>query len=235
MINNQNRSEFDSIAHKYNQILNKALELTGESTTYYALNRINFLQKSLKSENCENLKILDFGCGDGKSSKLFEKYFKSLKYTGIEISENFVHLNKKKFTNTNYDFLHVDEYIPDSSFDLAFCNGVFHHIPKEERLSTVKYIFNSIKPGGFFAFWENNPYNPGTRYLMKKTPFDKNASMLSPKNTIKMLRNTGFEIISTRFLFFFPRFLSLFRVFEPYISMLPLGGQYQVLAKKNKI
>ena len=47
-----------------------------------------------------------------------------------------------------------------------------------------------------------------------------------------LLRNSGFTIVRSDFLFIFPEFLNLFRPLEPWVSKLPLGGQYQVLARK---
>ena len=65
----------------------------------------------------------------------------------------------------------MDDYIPDEAIELAFCNGVFHHIPVDERAAVIDYIYHSLKPGGWFAMWENNPWNPGTRYVMRSMSF----------------------------------------------------------------
>jgi len=44
--------------------------------------------------------------------------------------------------------------------DLAYCNGVFHHIAPDARPEALAMIRDALKPGGLFAFWENNAWNP---------------------------------------------------------------------------
>src|SRR5437870_1900508 len=58
----------------------------------------------------------------------------------------------------------------EASFDLCYCNGVFHHIPPHERLGAARLIFRSLARGGHFALFENNPLNPGTRMVMRRIP-----------------------------------------------------------------
>jgi hypothetical protein len=88
-------------------------------------------------------------------------------------------------------------------------------------------------PGGVFALWENNPWNPGTRYIMSRVPFDKDAITMTPPETRRLLRATGFEIVRTDFLFVFPHLLRVLRPLERLLARLPLGGQYLVLARKR--
>jgi hypothetical protein len=57
--------------------------------------------------------------------------------------------------------------------------------------------------------------------------------MLAPGETRTLLRNAGFEILSTDFLFIFPEFLKLFRPLEQKLRKWPLGAQYQVLVRKT--
>jgi len=101
-----------------------------------------------------------------------------------------------------------------------------------ERAGAVDHILRSLKPGGIFAFWENNPWNPGTRYIMSRIPFDKDAVMLTPPEARRLLERGGFEVLRTDYLFIFPNALRLLRALEPPLSPLPLGAQYQILCRK---
>lgn len=47
-------------------------------------------------------------------------------------------------------------------------------------LAVVDLVRRSLRPGGVFAFWEINPWNPGTRHVMSRIPFDRDAIMLTP-------------------------------------------------------
>jgi SAM-dependent methyltransferase len=115
---------------------------------------------------------------------------------------------------------------------MVYCNGVFHHIAVAERASSLDYIRRCLRPGGLFALWENNPWNLGTRYVMSRCSFDRDAIMISPPEAARLLRAQGFQVISIHYLFFFPRFLKRFRFLEPHFSRIPLGAQYQILCRK---
>jgi hypothetical protein len=93
-------------------------------------------------------------------------------------------------------------------------------------------VYRSLKPGGLFAFWENNPWNPGTRLIMSRVSFDRDAITLAPPEARQLLRGVGFDIVHTTSAFYFPRALRWCRVMEPMLAPIPLGGQYMVLARK---
>jgi len=59
----------------------------------------------------------------------------------------------------------------------------------------LKNILGALKPGGLFAFWENNPWNPGTRIVMSRIPFDRDAEIISPPAAKRLLRRAGFSIL----------------------------------------
>ena len=89
-----------------------------------------------------------------------------------------------------------------------------------------------MAPGGLLALWENNPFNPGTRWVMKRLPFDRDAVLLAPSETSWLLRSSGFDVIEIRHHFFFPRALAMLRPVERVLRRVPLGGQYVVLAQR---
>ena len=96
----------------------------------------------------------------------------------------------------------------------------------------MDYIAGSLRPGGFAALWENNPWNPGTRWVMRRIPFDRDAQMLFPSALRRLARAAGLQVLHTRFAFIFPRMLSLLRPLERLLSPLPLGGQYVAWCRK---
>ena len=62
--------------------------------------------------------------------------------------------------------------------------------------------------------------------------FDRDAVMLRPSEARRLLTSCGYEILSTDYLFIFPRVLSVLRPLEPKLAALPFGSQYQVLCRK---
>ena len=93
-------------------------------------------------------------------------------------------------------------------------------------------MIDSLRPGGLFALWENNPWNPGTRWVMSRIPFDRDAITIPPPEGRRMLTAAGFAIEETAYLFIFPRALKWFRPLERRLTRLPLGAQYLTLARK---
>jgi SAM-dependent methyltransferase len=109
---------------------------------------------------------------------------------------------------------------------------VFHHIPVADRAGSLEYIYRCLRPGGMFALWENNPWNPGTQYVMHKCEFDRDAVKIAPPEGARLLRDAGFQVLRTDHRFFFPHALKMMRTVESLLTKIPLGGQYQVLAQK---
>ena len=228
-------AEFDAFAEDYDEQLQKGLSVTGENKEYFAENRIQWLIGCIKKHSISQPKIiLDFGCGDGGSIPFLTQAFQPNKLVGVDVSKKSLEVARKKYFDTNAEFHAIEDFPPKAQFQMAFCNGVFHHIPLAERQEAVNYVFQSLQKNGLFAFWENNPWNPGTRYVMSRTPFDKDAVMLSFLEAKSMLTKSGFEVLESNFLFFFPNMLRKFRFMEPYLFNLPFGGQYMVLGRKRK-
>jgi SAM-dependent methyltransferase len=131
-------------------------------------------------------------------------------------------------------FLHLEEFVPAGDFDLCYVNGVFHHMPPAARVEAVRKVLDSLSPGGFFAFFENNPWNPGTRLVMSRITFDRGARTLSPRAARALLTSSGFRSIGrTRYLFFFPGPLRWLRFTERHLRRAPLGAQYWLLGQKS--
>lgn len=228
-------AEFDAFADNYSDELHKGLSLTGENKEYFAEKRIQWLIGCLKKHNfLQPKKILDFGCGDGGSVPFLNDAFQPARIVGVDISEKSIEIAKKKYSGINAEFYTIKNFPPKAEFDMAFCNGVFHHIPLAERQTAVNYVFQSLQAYGLFAFWENNPWNPGTRYVMSRIPFDKDAITLSFLEAKTLLAKSGFETLESNFLFFFPAIFGRLRFVERYLSNIPFGGQYMILGRKGK-
>jgi SAM-dependent methyltransferase len=230
-------AQFDSFAAAYESALAQGLCATGESADYFARGRVQFLRKILTRLNHKPANILDFGCGTGTSIPLLLALPGAQQITGVDISPESLKIAAEKNPSLKNDsprahFATFQSLAPSASIDLAFCNGVFHHIPLAERPAAMKYVFDSLRPGGIFAFWENNPWNPGTRYIMSRIPFDRDAVTLSPPESRRLVQSAGFDALFARYLFFFPKSLSGLRWLEPAFNRIPLGGQYLVISRK---
>lgn len=224
---------FDRFANSYHDELNSALAATGADSTFFAEGRVKWLAKCLARLGQTPQRAMDYGCGTGSTTPLLSSILGVNEVIGVDVSPRIIATAREKYASEQVQFSPVAEFTPAGNLDLAYCNGVFHHIPKPHRAGALEYIHRAIHRDGFFALWENNPWNPGTQYVMSKCSFDKDAEKLSVFEATKLLRQAGFTIYSIDFVFVFPQFLSALRSVEPWICKLPLGAQYQILARKT--
>lgn len=222
---------FDQYAGDYDKLMQRSLALAGEDKSYFARKRILYLQRRLKSLGYAPESIMDYGCGTGTAIPLLKEILNPVKMAGVDVSPKSLDIARTKFSQYA-DFKLVDELPADGSIDLIYVSSVFHHIMPPDRPAAFEYVLKSLRPGGIFAFWEHNPWNPGTLYAMSQCAFDDNAVTISPVQARSLLAKSGFKLLRSDFLFIFPRVLALFRPLELYFSRLPLGAQYQVLCQR---
>lgn len=227
-------AEFDAYARSYLQDLNRGLSLSGESKDYFTSGRLQCLRKRLAVAGAAApARIVDFGCGIGDTASAIASTFPHASVVGLDISTECLAVARKNFAGERVSFRLADEYdlTCDGQFDLLHCNGVLHHVPLDRRDAVARQMISLVKPGGFVCVWENNPYNPATRWVMSRIPFDRDAVMLRPSTTRALLARNGADCVSTAYLFYFPRWLSRLRRLEGMLEAVPLGAQYGVLAR----
>lgn len=227
-----NNPEFDQYAEGYDAALAQGISISGESKDYFAEGRAKWLEYCLQSLRSNAGRMLDFGCGTGSATPYLLKLRGAQNLLGLEVSPQSIKVAERLHGSAKVRFALSSEHQPAGDISLAFCNGVFHHIPLSERTAAARYVFDNLAPGGLFSLWENNPWNPGTRLVMRRIPFDRDAIPLSFLEVRRLLREAGFTILRTDFLFIFPRPLKALRPIERLVTRLPLGAQYQVLATK---
>lgn len=225
-------AHFARYVSNYDACLNRALSPTGETTEYFARERVRWLARCLDLLGETPRSVLDFGCGIGSTAPLLLTGLSCESVHGVDASEEVIERARRERFAPQIHYSVVRELVPNGSFDCAYCNGVFHHIPVEERPAALDFIRSSLRPGGLFALWENNPWNPGTRYVMSRCEFDEDASTISPRAARTIMKRAGLNVVRSDFLFFVPRSLSALRPIEPLLRKVPLGGQYQVLCRK---
>jgi SAM-dependent methyltransferase len=225
-------AEFDKFADGYKECVNSTLGLAGEDADYFAAGRVNWLQKVLADDGNIH-KLMDYGCGIGVGIPHLLTFPGIQSLIGVDMSERSLERARQDHGSEKVAFASIAEYEPKAEIDLAVACSVFHHIPLEHRAKAVKYIYDSLRPGGWLALWEHNPWNPGVVYVMNNSPLDVDAIRVKPHVARRLLTEGGFSVVKTDYLFFFPSILKFFRGLEPSLSGVPLGGQYLVLAHKD--
>lgn len=223
-------ADFDEYAGSYEEQLQKGVSLSGEDSSYFIEGRIDHLKKLLAGKITAGCDVLDFGCGVGGACPVLHDAFSAATVIGADVSEEAV--ARAAVEHPDACFMTCDQlYESDCRADLIYCNGVFHHIPPAERAAVLAKVASNLKPGGYFALFENNPWSLATRWVMHRIPFDRDAVMVWPSQARKLLINAEFEIVTTRFYFIFPKSLSAFRALERPVERLPFGAQYLVIAR----
>lgn len=225
----QMQSLFEQPEH-YDAMLEKGIGITGNDKFYFIRGRIDLVRGKLKNKP---RRILDFGCGIGDSSYFMSDLFPEAEIVGSDVAEAAIAFAVKKHVKPNLKFLVSSQLPKESRFDLIYLNCVFHHITPSERQETADLLFSLMSPGGIIWVFENNPANPGTQLAMYTNPFDKDVVKVWPKEQRNLLKTSGFNLIETEFLFYFPQWLSVFRPLEKLLNKVPMGGQYGVCAQKS--
>jgi len=216
---------------EYDALLERGLRLTGEGKEYFMRGRLRLLDELLPLDFAPR-QILDFGCGIGDTTAALAARFPEAAVTGVDTATRAVEYARERHGGERVRFRALSELDRRGAYDLCYVNGVFHHIPPGQRSEALAMVRDALGPDALFALFENNPWNPGTRLVMARIPFDRDAQTIDPRAAVVLLRRNGFAPLGRpRHLFFFPAPLAALRGMERYLRGLPLGGQYLVVAR----
>lgn len=224
--------DFDQYAEQYGRALDQGLSVSGEGQDYFARARVVWLRRRLDALGVKPRHVLDFGCGTGAATPHILALLAPESVRGVDVSARSLEEARRSHPDARVTFGALVDSPAAGQSDLAFCNGVFHHIPRSERAAALGYVRQALRPGGLFAFCENNPWNPGTQLVMARIPFDRDAIKIAIPEARRLLQAAGFAVLSVDTLFYFPRSLAFLRGLEPALARWPLGAQYMVLARR---
>ena len=82
-------------------------------------------------------------------------------------------------------------------------------------------------------FFEHNPFNPLTRWVVAHCEFDDDAVLLWPRESAGYLAAAGLSDPRRDYMLFFPKALSALRGLEASLRWCPLGAQYAFSACRS--
>jgi len=222
---------FGEVGGGYGSQLARGLRLTGEPAEYYARRRITRVRDLARELGVSPRAVLDFGCGAGTSLGILREAFPDARIVGFEPEPELADVARPAAAAARSELVGREDLVEARFADVVYCNGVFHHIAREERPVAARSVSRALRPGGLTFVWENSPFNPGTRMVMARIPFDRDAVLLPPSELRSLQREAGLTPITTEFHFVFPRPLRFARPLEKALRALPLGGQYVVVGR----
>mgnify|MGYP003956007691 CR=1 FL=1 len=226
-----NLTEFDAYSDGYTNALEDAVSFSGDDARYFADYKADQLSSIIDPGACA--KILDYGCGVGNLSVAIHDHNPNWILHGFEISQD--SLNCVPAALKSQGTFTTDLSDLDGNYDLTFLAGVMHHIVPENRLAALNSAVEHLKPGGKLVVFEHNPWNPVTRRVVDRCPFDENAILISAPDLIALFKSICLTQIQRNFIVFFPKFLNFLRPLERNLTWCPAGAQYAVIGKKPDV
>jgi SAM-dependent methyltransferase len=223
-------AEFDRYTDDYNVMLDESLAPLGGFDDYYLHRKVALLENSVQKADVRS--VLDFGCGLGGTTLMLQKAFTDARVVGVDISEKSIEQAKLHSPGIEFGCISDDVFMASCSgtFDLVYVANVFHHVPLIERTIVMSTMKSMLAPNGKVFFFEHNPYNPITKWVVSRCEFDRDAILLTPRESRSLFERSGFNVDRTMYLLFFPHLLRFLSKIESSLKWLPLGAQYCVAA-----
>lgn len=222
------KPEFDQYAEQYDQLLGETIPESLNEDSYFAEYKIALM--AARSSEKKLGRILDFGCGSGRSLVYLDQYFPDTELWGYDISPASLKISAQRVPRAK---LFSDwDTLSGMHFDAILAANVFHHIPPDQRQQALTQCQRILDKNGQMFLFEHNPFNPATRWIFERCPFDVNAKMLSLKTALDLAFKAGFHSEQHGYTLFFPRPLAFLRGLEPWLECIPLGAQYYVQMAK---
>jgi len=120
-------------------------------------------------------RILDIGCGTGTFAVAIKRWLPTVEVVGLDPDPRALARSRRKAeragVSIRFDRGFADALpYPDAAFDRVFSCLMFHHLPPDAKLATLREVRRVLKPGGSlhlldFERQETRRHNPLGRWL----------------------------------------------------------------------
>lgn len=228
--------EFDHYAEEYARLLDDPIrrKFAGESAFFFErkweLLETYFQQIGMKP-GAESW--LDVGCGGGELLRLGTPHFG--KAVGCDVSTGMMKACQGLDVVVQTDPSRLP--FEDGSFSLVTAVCVYHHVEPPYRPGLTAEIARVLRPGGVACIIEHNPFNPATQIIVRRTPVDENAQLLTARTARRLLSGAGLGAgqRTTYFLYFPKNIYAKAKGLEALLSSVPAGGQYAAFGRKASL
>lgn len=233
-------AEFDQYSDHYDAGMGHPLKrMVGKSADDFIAVKVAWLLRAIRRANGSECgqRWLDYGCGIGVFTNGLIQAGCQANLHGCDVSGGMLAEATRRLPAVAPRLRLIEGgKLPyaNATFDLIFASAVLHHVAAEERVAFLTEAARVLAPHGRLVIFEHNPWHPVTQWVVRHTPIDRDACLLTPRVTRQLLLNAGFSVVSTSFLMFLPPRWEWARRAERWCHWLPLGGQYAVMAQLRR-
>lgn len=240
-LNAQSKAEFDQYARDYFKEMSHPLRnLIDPEGHYFIELKARILEKIVSEyfSGRRSLRLVDVGTGLGLFEKFLSPAFPNI--TALDLSFEMLKVAGvlNPFQNSSSAYVQANAFqlpIESESADLIFMSCVLHHLEADEISATLRELARICSPQGLMVFFEHNPFNLFTQWVVKTTPLDRNARMISHRQLAGKAEQAGIAIVTSEFFLYGTRAID--RTVNrclPGLGALPVGGQFALIGKKAK-
>lgn len=216
--------------------VNRSIAFSGAEQDFFTVGKARRLLDLLRrhGQNLAQTRLLDIGCGIGLIHPHLAPTLGEI--TGVDVAAEALDIARTANPTARYQ-AYDGQRLPfrDHAFDAATAICVMHHVPPAHWPAFLTETLRILRPGGLFAIFEHNPWNPLTRLAVSRCAFDFDAVLLSPSRLTGLLRQARFDPVGREFLFFSPFSAAPIQAAEHRLRWLPIGAQYVAYGQKAQV
>ena len=125
--------------------------MKGEATALSAIEIYSALTKVLRQQELKSdPKILDYGCGWGRITRLFPTLTSDQNVYGVDVDSRLISSANECASTMEFREIESMGELPfdPESFDLIFANSVFSHLSEKSAMSTLAELVRVLSPNG---------------------------------------------------------------------------------------
>ncbi|MFO1305825.1 MAG: class I SAM-dependent methyltransferase [Burkholderiales bacterium] len=217
-------AEFDRFAGDYDRMLADSLPVDGGDNEVFAAYKVG--EVAIDVGPASPVRVLDFGCGIGRSLVHLGRAFPRSELWGYDPSQASLDQARERAQGARLCAETVS--LPEGAFDVVFMANVLHHVPLDARPGVLADCRRLLAEKGSLWVFEHNPRNFVTRRVFDACPFDRGASMLQREETIALGTRAGLRPTRAAYTLFLPLAHRAWLRCQRALAWLPLGAQYCV-------
>jgi ubiquinone/menaquinone biosynthesis C-methylase UbiE len=239
-LNKQTKAEFDQYARDYLREMSHPLRnLIDPEGHYFIELKARILERLAERYfgGRRDIRLLDVGTGLGLFEKFLSPAFPNILAVDLSFEMLKVAKSINAFSSAGSAYLQANAFhlpFENESADLIFMSCVLHHLEDAEINATLVELARICSPDGLVVFFEHNPYNFFTQWVVKTTPLDRNARLITYQGLTRRAGSAGIEILEHDFFLYGTREVDqVVNRWLPGLNNLPFGGQVALIGKKS--